>query len=56
MAPAPPRSSGRWTTLASLGGEALDIDYAPFREAARLLYDGPWLAERHLAIGAFHGR
>ncbi|ANX05514.1 allophanate hydrolase [Immundisolibacter cernigliae] len=44
---------GTLATLASLGGEALDIDYAPFREAARLLYEGPWLAERHLAIGAF---
>ena len=29
------------------------IDYAPFREAARLLYDGPWVAERYAAIRAF---
>ena len=40
-------------TLAALGGQAVDVDYTPFREAARLLYDGPWLAERHLAIGEF---
>ena len=26
-----------------------EIDYAPFAEAARLLYEGPWVAERYLA-------
>ena len=25
------------------------IDYAPFDEIARLLYEGPWVAERHVA-------
>lgn len=40
-------------TLATLGGDAVDVDYTPFRDAARLLYDGPWLAERHLAIREF---
>ncbi len=39
--------------LTTLGGEPVDIDYTPFRDAARLLYDGPWLAERHLAIREF---
>jgi allophanate hydrolase len=39
--------------LAALGGQAVDVDYTPFRDAARLLYDGPWLAERHLAIREF---
>lgn len=39
--------------LEALGGAAVVIDYAPFREAAQLLYEGPWLAERQLAIGAF---
>ena len=27
-----------------------EIDYAPFDEAARLLYEGPWVSERYLAI------
>ena len=39
--------------LASLGGTAVSIDFAPFLEAARLLYEGPWLAERYAAVGAF---
>ncbi len=39
--------------LQSLGGTAVDIDLAPFLEAARLLYDGPWIAERYAAVGAF---
>ena len=39
--------------LAALGGQPVDVDYTPFRDAARLLYDGPWLAERHLAIREF---
>ncbi len=39
--------------LEMLGGTAVVIDYAPFREAARLLYEGAWLAERHLAIADF---
>ncbi|TNC79635.1 MAG: allophanate hydrolase [Oleiphilus sp.] len=29
--------------------EWVEIDYAPFEEAARLLYEGPWVAERYLA-------
>lgn len=29
-----------------LGAEIIEIDFAPFLEAARLLYDGPWVAER----------
>lgn len=28
------------------GGRKVTIDYAPFREAAALLYSGPWVAER----------
>ena len=39
--------------LQSLGGTAVDIDLAPFLEAARLLYEGPWIAERYAAVGAF---
>lgn len=29
--------------------ELVEIDYQPFEEAARLLYGGPWVAERYLA-------
>ncbi|NIA53414.1 allophanate hydrolase [Massilia sp. TW-1] len=29
------------------------VDYTPFRAAAALLYQGPWVAERHAAVGAF---
>jgi len=32
------------------GGEVIEIDFAPFLEAARLLYEGPWVAERYVAI------
>ncbi len=42
--------------LEALGGTAVAIDYTPFREAARLLYDGPWLTERRLAVGDFLDR
>lgn len=42
--------------LEALGGTAVTIDYTPFREAARLLYDGPWLTERRLAVGDFLDR
>jgi allophanate hydrolase len=37
----------------ALGWELAEIDFAPFGEAARLLYDGPWVAERYAAVGAF---
>lgn len=39
--------------LASQGGEPVEIDYAPFRDAATLLYQGPWVAERLAAIEEF---
>ena len=38
-------------TLRAMGGQPMAIDFAPFREAARLLYDGPWVAQRLLAGG-----
>lgn len=38
---------------AQLGIEVQTIDYALFSEAAALLYDGPWVAERWAALGAF---
>jgi allophanate hydrolase len=39
--------------LTRLGGEAVHIDFTPFLEAARLLYEGPWVAERYVAIEDF---
>jgi allophanate hydrolase len=34
--------------FARLGADVIEIDIEPFYEAARLLYEGPWLAERYL--------
>lgn len=39
--------------MMGLGGEAIEFDYAPFRKAAALLYQGPWVAERLAAIREF---
>jgi allophanate hydrolase len=39
--------------LQSLGGQPVVIDFAPFLETARLLYEGPWVAERYAAIREF---
>lgn len=36
--------------LASEDVEFVEVDYAPFDEAARLLYESPWVAERYIAI------
>ncbi len=38
--------------LARLGTNIVPFDMAPFSEAARLLYEGPWVAERTLAARA----
>lgn len=35
--------------LIALGGEKHEIDFSAFQEAALLLYEGPWVAERWLA-------
>ncbi len=43
-------------SLQGLGGTAVPVDYSPFRETARLLYEGPWVAERRLALGDFMDR
>ncbi|MEO6277381.1 allophanate hydrolase [Roseateles sp.] len=37
--------------LEGLGGQRVDIDFSPFLEAARLLYEGPWVAERYAVVG-----
>lgn len=39
--------------LKALGGTAVEVDLTPFLEAARLLYEGPWVAERYVAIKDF---
>jgi len=36
--------------IASLGGEIVEVDFAPFAEAAALVYGGPWVGERQAAI------
>ena len=35
-----------------LGAVMVEIDIEPFYEAARLLYEGPWVAERYLTVRA----
>ncbi|HEY0343739.1 MAG TPA: allophanate hydrolase [Solirubrobacteraceae bacterium] len=37
----------------ALGWELTEIDFEPFAEAARMLYEGPWPAERYASVGAF---
>jgi allophanate hydrolase len=37
----------RWTEL---GATLVEFDLEPFYETARLLYEGPWVAERYLVI------
>ncbi|HEY5793361.1 MAG TPA: allophanate hydrolase, partial [Chthoniobacterales bacterium] len=37
----------------ALGWEVAEFDYEPFRQAANLLYSGPWVAERYAAIREF---
>lgn len=40
-------------SLDGLGATPIEFDFVPFREAAVLLYDGPWVAERLAALEAF---
>lgn len=39
--------------LEAMGGARVELPFGPFAEAARLLYHGPWLAERQAAFGGF---
>ncbi len=39
-----------------LGARLVEIDLDPFLETARLLYEGPWIAERYVAIRHFLDR
>src|SRR5262249_29548428 len=36
--------------FAALGATLVEFDMEPFHETARLLYEGPWVAERYLVI------
>lgn len=38
--------------FAKLGCTIVEVDIEPFYETARLLYEGPWVAERTIAAGA----
>ncbi|MFE5005306.1 allophanate hydrolase [Streptomyces sp. NPDC056696] len=39
--------------LSDAGAELLPVDLAPFTEAAAMLYEGAFVAERYTAVGAF---
>lgn len=39
--------------MRSLNVELIEIDFTPMFNLAQLLYGGPWVAERHAAIGEF---
>lgn len=39
--------------MAGAGAELVPIDPTPLLAAGRLLYEGPWVAERYAAVGAF---
>lgn len=39
--------------LEALGGNRVEIDFTPFMETAKLLYHGPWIAERYCGIKDF---
>ncbi len=39
--------------IESIGGTVVALDFQPFVEAGRMLFDGPWLAERMAAFGDF---
>lgn len=37
----------------TLGARVVEVDIAPLLETARLLYEGPWVAERYAGIASF---
>ena len=43
-------------TVAALGGALVKLDFTPFYEVGRLLYGGPWIAERYAVVEALLGR
>lgn len=40
--------------LKDIGGRVVTFDLKPFLRAAKLLYEGPWVAERWAAVGSFY--
>jgi len=44
---------GMLDKISEMGAEGVEVDFAPFLETARLLYEGPWVAERYVAIREF---
>lgn len=45
--------AGAVERMKALGGEPVPIDLTAFTDAAKLLYEGPWVAERWAAVGDF---
>ena len=39
--------------LQDLGGTSIEVDFTPFLEAGKLLFDGPWVVERAVYLRAF---
>ena len=39
--------------LSAAGAEVVEIDFAPFVDTGRLLYSGPWIAERWVGLAPF---
>lgn len=39
--------------VVELGARTAEIDFAPFAQTARLLYEGSWVAERYAGVGEF---
>ncbi|HVT64477.1 MAG TPA: allophanate hydrolase [Mycobacteriales bacterium] len=51
-----PGYADAWARTAARASESLHVvpvDIEPFLAAARLLYDGPWVAERYAAVGGW---
>jgi allophanate hydrolase len=42
--------------LKNAGAQIITIDFQPFLEAAKLLYEGPWVAERYAGIEDFFNK
>ncbi len=45
--------NGAIDRLRKMGTVVVEIDYTTFHETARLVYEGPWMAERYAAIRKF---
>ena len=42
--------------LEAMGGTAVPVDFTPFEETQRILYEGPWISERALSLDAVLAR